>query len=103
MRINTVKKLQFYKILNIVIIILFLLLIYLQYRLFFGKGSYQEYNLLNQMIEQQRHTNSALQIRNDMLKTEVANLKNGYDAIEERARLELGMIKQNEVFFQIVE
>jgi cell division protein FtsB len=100
---NTKKPFKLNKILISITVILFLSLIYLQYRLFFGKGSYQEYNVLNEMIEQQRQTNTALQIRNDMLKTEVANLKNGYDAIEERARLELGMIKRNEVFYQIVE
>ncbi len=88
---------------KILIIILSLLFFYLQYHLWLGKGSYQEYNTLKQIIEQQQQQNTALKIRNDMLAAEVADLKDGFEAIEERARLELGMIKRGEVFYQIVE
>jgi cell division protein FtsB len=88
---------------KILIVILSLLLISLQYQLWIGKGSYQEYNSLKKMIEQQQQKNAALKIRNDALVAEVADLKGGLEAIEERARLELGMIKRGEVFYQIVE
>ncbi|OQY56727.1 MAG: cell division protein FtsB [Candidatus Parabeggiatoa sp. nov. 2] len=88
---------------KILIVILSLLLINLQYHFWIGKGSYQEYNSLKKMIEQQQQKNAVLKIRNDALVAEVADLKSGLEAIEERARLELGMIKRGEVFYQIVE
>jgi len=88
---------------KILVVILSLLFFYLQYHLWLGKGSYQEYNTLKQIIERQRQQNAALQIRNNALAAEVADLKGGLEAIEERARLELGMIKRGEVFYQIVE
>jgi cell division protein FtsB len=90
-------------LLKIVIIILFLLLINLQYHLWFGKGSYQEHNNLKHKIKQQQQENATLKARNDMLEIEVIDLKQGLDAIEERARMELGMIKRGEVFYQIIE
>lgn len=89
--------------LKILLLILFVLLLNLQYHLWFGEGSYQEYNTLKQMIEQQQQENIALKIRNEALEVEVADLKHGLEAIEERARLELGMIKRGEVFYQIVK
>ncbi|HEC84922.1 MAG TPA: cell division protein FtsB [Thioploca sp.] len=88
---------------KILIVILSLLLINLQYHFWIGKGNYQEYNSLKKMIEQQQQKNAVLKIRNDALVAEVADLKSGLEAIEERARLELGMIKRGEVFYQIVE
>ncbi|MDM8559933.1 cell division protein FtsB [Candidatus Parabeggiatoa sp. HSG14] len=87
----------------ILITILFLLLINLQYHLWFGKGGYQEYNNLKQMVKQQQEKNAKLKARNNMLEIEVIDLKQGMDAIEERARVELGMIKRGEVFYQIIE
>ncbi len=57
---------------KILIIILSLLFFYLQYHLWLGKGSYQEYNTLKQIIEQQQQQNTALKIRNDMLAADVA-------------------------------
>ena len=50
-----------------------------------------------------RCCNATLQARNDALEVDVIDLKSGYEAIEERARGELGMVKRNEVFFQFVE
>jgi len=85
------------------IFILSILLINLQYHLWFGQGSYQEYHALKQMIEQQQQEHKALKNRNDILTAEVADLKQGFSAIEERARMELGMIKRGEVFYQIIE
>ena len=89
--------------LKILIVILVFLLVNLQYHLWFGKGSYQEYHILKHKIEQQQRENITLKNRNEALRAEVVDLKHGLDAIEERARLELGMIKRDEVFYQIVE
>ena len=89
--------------LKIFIVILSLLLIHLQYHLWIGKDSYQEYNALKKMIAQQQQENMKLKTRNDRFKAEVNDLKNGLESIEEHARLELGMIKRGEVFYQIVD
>ncbi|MDM8567075.1 cell division protein FtsB [Candidatus Halobeggiatoa sp. HSG11] len=85
------------------ILIGILLLISLQYSLWYGKGGYQEYAALQQTVELQRQTNSKLKARNDKIETEITELKQGFLTIERYAREELGMIKQGEVFYQIVE
>ncbi len=85
------------------LLILSLLFINLQYHLWFGKGSYQEYYANKRMLEQQKQENTALKNRNDALAAEVVDLKQNLSAIEELARMELGMIKRGEVFYQIVE
>ena len=58
---------------------------------------------LSDSIAQQNEVNQRLYERNDVLAAEVEDLKSGYDAIEERARMELGMIRQGETFFQVIE
>ncbi len=58
---------------------------------------------LNQQISQQQEKNEQLKARNASLDEEVRDLKQGYGAIEERARSELGMVKQDEVFIQVVD
>ena len=73
----------------------------MQYPLWFGKGSWFRVWNLNHQIEAQIKTNMDNQIRNNVINAEVADLKQGFSAIEERARNELGMIKQDEVFFQL--
>lgn len=75
----------------------------LQYPLWLGKGSWLKVWEINQQVITQQETNQQLKIRNAALDAEVRDLKQGYDAIEERARNELGMIKQDEIFFQVVE
>ena len=85
------------------IVLLLLLLVYLQYRLWFGDGSLQEYWQLRREVEVQREENLQLRERNDALDAEVLDLQQGLDAIEERAREDLGMIKEGETFYQIVE
>jgi cell division protein FtsB len=82
---------------------LFIMTIYLQYQFWFGSGGYQEYQILQQAITRQQQENTRLAIRNQALATEVADLKHGLEAVEEQARMELGMIKSDEVFYQIVE
>mgnify|MGYP001821541912 CR=1 FL=1 len=83
--------------------ILILLLLLLQYRLWVGEGSLAEVVSLQQEIARQRAELSRLEARNRALQAEVADLKEGLDALEERARSELGMIKQGEVFYQVIE
>ena len=88
---------------NYIITILLTLLIVLQYDLWVGKASIAEVRELELALELQAAKNHHLQERNDALKAEVLDLKNGLDAIEERVRIELGMIKQNETFFHVIE
>jgi cell division protein FtsB len=78
------------------------LIVLLQYPLWLGKGSWLKVSELDRQVEAQRATNAQLKARNEALDAEVRDLKQGYEAIEERARLELGMIKRDEVFYQVV-
>ena len=81
---------------------LLVLLLVLQYRLWFGDGSLQQFMALR---EESRDTHAELlrlRSRNQALEAEVVDLKSGLDAIEERARTELGMIDENETFYQFV-
>lgn len=78
------------------------LLLALQYPLWLGKGSWARVWELDRNLEQQRETNAKLKARNDALDAEVRDLKEGLEALEERARLELGMIRKDEVFYQVV-
>lgn len=75
----------------------------IQYPLWLGKGGWLRVRDVDQQIASQRHTNAQLKVRNDALEAEVRNLKQGMEAIEERARSELGMVRQNEIFFHILE
>jgi cell division protein FtsB len=84
-------------------LVLVLLIAAVQWPLWAGKGGWIRVWELDQQLKAQRRTNDALRARNAALEAEVRDLKNGYDAIEERARSELGMIARDEVFFQIVE
>jgi cell division protein FtsB len=78
------------------------LILLLQYPLWLGKGSWLRVWDLDRQVQAQKDQNVALQTRNVALDAEVKDLKQGVDAVEERARYELGMIKRDEVFFQIV-
>ncbi len=84
-------------------LILVVLIAALQYPLWLGKGSWLRVWDLSRQIEQQRAANDQLKARNDSLDAEVRDLKQGYAAIEERARSELGMVKQDEVFYQVMQ
>lgn len=83
--------------------ILGVLLLLLQYDLWIGEGSLTALWRIKQEISVQRDENAGMQSRNNALAAEVEDLKSGNDAIEERARSELGMIKQNETFVQVVD
>lgn len=79
------------------------LLALLQYPLWVGKGGWLKVWEYDRQLEQQKEVTRKLEIRNAGLDAEVRDLKQGYDAIEERARFELGMIRQDETFVQIPE
>ena len=84
-------------------LILTALIALLQYPLWLGKGSWLKVWEVDQQVITQHEINQKLQARNTTLDAEVRDLKQGFDAIEERARSELGMIKQDEIFFHILE
>ena len=75
----------------------------LQYPLWLGKGGWLKVWEYDRQLQQQKEVTRKLEIRNAGLDAEVRDLKQGYDAIEERARFELGMIRQDETFIQIPE
>ncbi|HEX5363111.1 MAG TPA: cell division protein FtsB [Gallionella sp.] len=85
-----------------VTLILAVLLLLLQYPLWLGKGSWLKVWDLNRQVTEQQQVNQQTQTRNAMLDAEVLDLKQGTEAIEERARSELGMIKRDEVFYQFI-
>jgi len=78
------------------------LVLALQYPLWIGKGSWMRVWELDRQLGQQREANARLKARNAALDADVRDLKQGHEAVEERARLELGMIKKDEVFYQVV-
>ena len=86
-----------------VTLILLALLLLLQYPLWLGKGGWLKVWDLNRQVEAQQKINQQTQARNALLDAEVRDLKQGTEAIEERARNELGMIRRDEVFFQLLE
>ncbi len=84
-------------------LLLALLLLALQYRLWTGPGGLPDVLRLRAAVERQAEENARLAARNAALAAEVADLKGGLEAVEERARSELGMIREGETFFQVVE
>ena len=77
------------------------LIVVIQYPLWLGKGGWMRVWDVDRQVEAQGAKNERLEIRNSALSAEVKDLKQGSDAIEERARYELGMVKNDEVFFQV--
>jgi cell division protein FtsB len=86
-----------------VVILLTVLLILLQYRLWLSHDGIPSVLRMHRDVEIQRQKNENLQERNKVLAAEVKDLKSGLEALEERARSELGMVKPNETFFHIIE
>ena len=82
--------------------ILLLVLIALQLKMWFGEGGYQDVKRLAVRVEEQARENEVLALRNRELQAEVEDLRQGLHAVEERARSELGMVKENEEFYQVV-
>ena len=83
--------------------VVIVILILLQYRLWFSHDGVPSVLRLHRTVEVQRQDNAVLAERNKVLAAEVQDLKSGLDALEERARSNLGMIKQGETFFQIID
>ena len=79
------------------------LVLALQYPLWIGKGSWTRVWDLDRQVASQRAENARAKARNDALEADVRDLKEGSEAVEERARMELGMIKRDEVFYQVVQ
>ena len=84
-------------------VLLVIVLVGLQYRIWVGEGSLAEISALKKKIAEQERVNAELRDRNALLRAEVEDLKQGLEAVEERARTDLGMIKENETFFQLAE
>lgn len=84
---------------NLILILIFALL---QYRLWFGHNGLQFYNDNRQEVAELKQGNDELTKRNELLAADVDDLKVGLEGIEERARNELGMIRENETFFRLV-
>lgn len=87
---------------RVLIGMLVVLLVLLQWRLWMGEGGIAELWQLQTEIDKQRQQNNVLAQHNRQLAAEVADLKNGLDAIEERARHQLGMIRKDEVFYMMI-
>jgi cell division protein FtsB len=88
---------------RILAVVLLILIAAIQTQLWFGKGGWIRVWELDRQVDAQRAANEKLRTRNAALDAEVRDLKTGYDAIEERARNDLGMIRQDEVFYQVIE
>jgi cell division protein FtsB len=87
---------------RLVVLVLAVLLLLIQWPLWFGKGSWLRVAELQKQVDAQRASNGQLTARNDALVAEVASLRAGREAIEERARYQLNMVRGDEVFFQVV-
>ncbi|MEZ8825625.1 cell division protein FtsB [Vibrio sp. 10N.261.55.A7] len=87
---------------RIFVLTLTLLFGWLQYTLWFGKNGIIEFNLVNSDIQAQHQVNDNLRARNAEMFAEIDDLRQGLDAIEERARHELGMVKDGETFYRLV-
>lgn len=83
--------------------VLIVLLLGLQYRLWVGDGSLAQVTELKQQIAEQQGENQRLLERNRILEAEVMELKSGMETVEERARHELGMVKEGETLYQLTE
>ena len=87
------------KVLIAILLVLFLLL---QYKLWLGEGGFREVARLEERMAEQIENNQLLMQRNNELQAEVDDLRVRLDAVEERARNELGLIKEDEEFYQVV-
>lgn len=88
---------------RLISIFLAALLVLIQYPLWLGKGGWLRAWDLDHQVAEARDKNQQLNARNDKLASEVRDLQIGTGAVEERARYELGMIKENEIFIQVLE
>jgi len=86
---------------RILALIFIALIVALQYPMWLGKGGWLQVRELDRQLAAQRENNEKLKARNEALDADVRDLKSGFEAIEERARSELGMVRSDEVFFQL--
>jgi len=86
---------------RVLAIVLAGLILALQYPMWLGKGGWLRVRELDRQVEVQKEVNASLKARNAALDADVGDLKQGFEAVEERARSELGMIRHDEVFFQL--
>ena len=86
---------------KLILLLAIILIAILQYQFWLGEGGYLAHQTLTQQIQQQAEVNTELKERNRILAAEVFDLKNGTEAIEEHARLDLGLIKPHETFVQM--
>ena len=86
---------------RIVPIVLVLLLLFLQWQLWTGRGSVPDVTQLQDKLARQQEANARAALANERLSSEVSDLKEGLEMVEERARQELGMVKPDEVFVQM--
>jgi cell division protein FtsB len=84
-------------------VLLVALLVALQAQLWFGRGSIPDVRQMRQKLAAQKAANAQAQLTNERLASEVADLKQGLDMVEEKARMELGMVKPNEIFVQVTK
>jgi cell division protein FtsB len=82
---------------------LIVLLVVLHGQLWFGRGSVQSVSKMQGQLTEQKSKNSLASVANDRLSAEIADLKGGLEIVEERARAELGMVRNNEIFVQIAK
>ncbi|SEG11235.1 cell division protein FtsB [Vibrio hangzhouensis] len=83
-------------------LVLLVVFSWLQYTLWFGKNGINDFSQVEAEIQVQQQVNGNLQTRNDEMFAEIDDLRQGLDAIEERARHELGMIQEGETFYRII-
>ena len=82
---------------------LLVLLVILHGQLWFGRGSVQSVSKMQGQLTEQKSKNALASVANDRLSAEIADLKGGLEIVEERARAELGMVRNNEIFVQIAK
>lgn len=87
---------------NALVLVLLLMIAYFQSRLWIGEGSFANLSSVQEQIDQRKDENDLLIERNERLLEEVKALKSGTAAIEQRARADLGLVKENETFYLII-
>ncbi|AXI02182.1 cell division protein FtsB [Aquirhabdus parva] len=86
---------------RLILIVAIVVIAFLQFKLWMGEGGYRERQRLASLIQQQNQQNDQLAERNRVLSAEVHDLKDGMEAVEEHARLDLGLIRPHETFVQL--
>ena len=100
---QVVARLECFKIMKIILSIIIVLIALLQYRLWYGDGGIEEVKAYQQRLDDLQEQVEEKRARNEALYAEVEDLRKGQEGLEERARDELGMIREEETFFQVLE